>query len=155
MGKLKIELKGATANLKKLSKAVYKLLNQKDNLKAELVFVSKSQIQELNNTHRKVDEVTDVLSFPTLNDICGVVLDRNDYPNDCDRRYLMIGSIAICTDRAKEQAKEIGHSLDRELVYLTLHGLLHLFGYDHETEEDKRKMRQIEKSVVKELGFED
>ncbi len=153
MAKLKIELKETKANLKKLSKSVYKILNQKDNLKAELVFVSTDRIQQLNEEFRKVDKPTDVLSFPNLDGIRGKVLDKKDYPNDCDGKYLMLGSIAICTDVARKQAEEIGHSLDRELVYLTLHGLLHLFGYDHETDEDKKQMREIEKQVVAILGF--
>ena len=68
-----------------------------------------------------------------------------------DGKFIHIGSIAICYEKAKAQAEEYGHSVDRELVYLTLHSLLHLFGFDHEAEEDKKEMREKEKFIIKEL----
>ncbi|MBE5756575.1 MAG: rRNA maturation RNase YbeY [Clostridiales bacterium] len=151
MGKLKIECEKAGAKLKKLCKKVYKLLGQKENLKADLSFVSKDEIQRLNREFRNKDAVTDVLSFPTLEGIRNKVIDKNDCFMELDGKFIHIGSIAICVDRAREQAEEFGHSLERELVYLTLHSLLHLFGYDHETDEDKLEMREKEKIIVKEL----
>ena len=155
MGKLKIECKGAGRKLKKLCKKVYALLGQKENLKADLTFVSEEEIKRLNGEFRKKDEITDVLSFPTLDGIKGKVIDKKDWEFEMDGKYIHIGSIAICTDRARQQAEELGHSLDRELVYLTLHSLLHLFGYDHETEEDKKEMREKEKIIIKELKLGD
>lgn len=156
MGKLKIDIKDKKVKLKgKFAKSIYKILQQIENIKVELVFVTKDAIQSLNKQHRQKDEVTDVLSFPNLADIRGRILKKEDFPNDSDKKYIILGSIAICTDRAKEQAEEIGHSFDRELVYLTIHGILHLFGYDHETEEDKKQMRDIEKTIVTDLGFLD
>ena len=154
MAKLKIESENSGAKLKKLCKKVYKLLGQKENLKADLSFVSKERIQRLNNECRGRDAVTDVLSFPTLDKIKGKVIDKKDCLGELDGKFIHIGSIAICVDRAREQAEEFGHSLERELVYLTLHSLLHLFGYDHETDEDKLEMRALEKTIVKELKLD-
>jgi probable rRNA maturation factor len=71
---------------------------------------------------------------------------------DEDEKALFLGSIAICTERAKEQAKEYGHSLERELSYLTVHGLCHLFGYDHMTDEDKKQMREKEEQILELVG---
>lgn len=149
---LKIECDGNLSS-KKIAKAVYEELGQKDNLLAEVVFVNEEEILLLNNEHRKVDKVTDVLSFPTLNDIRGKVLYRKDYPLESDKKYLRIGSIAICAKQAARQALEYGNSDEREGTYLTVHGLLHLFGYDHETDEDKIEMRAIEKRVMKRLSM--
>ena len=154
MAKLKIECENSGRGLKKLCKKVYKLLGQKENLKADLSFVSKDEIQRLNREFRNKDSVTDVLSFPTLDGIRGKVIDKKDCLAEVDGRFIHIGSIAICVQKAEEQAKEFNHSLERELVYLTLHSLLHLFGYDHEVEEDKVEMRSLEKIIVKELKLD-
>ena len=136
-----------TLNFKKIAKVVYKELGQKDYLLAEVEFVSEEIIQKLNRETRNVDAVTDVLSFPTLNDIRGKVLSAKDYPLDCEGKYLNIGSIAICAIRGAQQAEEYGHSEKREYTYLAVHGLLHLFGYDHMTDEDKAEMRSLEKEI--------
>ena len=142
-------------NVKKIAKIIYKELGQKDKLFAEVVITSEDEIRELNKTKRNIDKVTDVLSFPTLDNIRGKVLYARDYPFSCDGKYLAIGSVAICAEQAKRQAEEFGHSEEREYTYLTVHGLLHLFGYDHMIDEDKLQMRAIEKRVLKKLGLGD
>ncbi len=144
-----------TLNFKKIADVVYKELGQKDYLLAEVEFVSEETIQKLNKETRNVDAVTDVLSFPTLDGVRGKVLRAKDYPLDCEGKYLNIGSIAICAVRGAQQAEEFGHSEDREYTYLAVHGLLHLFGYDHMTDEDKLEMRAIEKRVLKKLKLGD
>lgn len=141
-------------NFENLLNAVYKTLNQEDNLMAELVFISASEMQELNKNARGVDKVTDVLSFPTLDNVRGKVLYRKDFPNDVDGENLMIGSIVMCLDKIKEQAEELGHSQERERDYLLVHGLMHLFGYDHLCEQDKKQMRDKEKQALSLLGIE-
>ena len=98
-----------------------------------VAFVSNEQIKELNKKYRNKDEATDVLSFPIDNEI--------------------LGDIIISTQRAAEQAEEYGHSLERELAYLTVHGILHLFGYDHHGKEEKKEMRQKEERVLTQLGI--
>ena len=154
MAKLKIDSEKNTKNFEKIAKAVYKVLGQKDNLKAEVVFMGKMEMQELNNSSRKVDSVTDVLSFPTLGGICGEVLNKKTFPLEVDGRHLFIGSIVLCEDKIKAQAKEYGHSEEREMTYLFIHGLLHLFGYDHIEENDKKIMREKEKEVLNLLGVQ-
>lgn len=152
MGKLVIESLQRKLKLRKLAKAVYTVLGQKAKIKAELVFESEDGIQILNKRERGVDSVTDVLSFPSLDGIKGVVLKPENCFTEMDGGYIFIGSIVLCEEKIKEQAAEIGHSEEREMQYLIIHGLMHLFGYDHMTEEDKAEMREKEKEAIALLG---
>ncbi|MGI6765808.1 MAG: rRNA maturation RNase YbeY [Lentihominibacter sp.] len=106
-----------------------------------LSFVSAEEIRELNRYYRGMDSVTDVLSFPMYDD------------NDVFEEELILGDVVICMDRVREQAAELGHSEEREVVYLFTHSVLHLIGYDHISAEDKREMRQREEEVMAELGI--
>ena len=127
----------------KISQEMLKLLEKVIVTAAELegysggevsvAFVNNQQIKELNNKYRDINEATDVLSFPIDDE--------------------MLGDIIISTRRAAEQAEEYGHSLKRELAYLTVHGMLHLFGYDHHSEEEKNEMRQKEERVLTQLDI--
>ena len=137
--------------LKKLSDAVYRVLGQEDNLSAELEFVSEEEIADLNKQFRKVEGVTDVLSFPSLDGVRGKVIYRKDFPFDVEDKAVFIGSVAVCVKRAEQQAEEYGHSTEREFTYLVCHGLLHLFGYDHMTEDDKKEMRALEDKIMAEI----
>lgn len=105
-----------------------------------ITFVDKDEIHKLNKEYRNVDRPTDVLSFPMNEEFLIEGVDS------------MLGDIVICMDIAKDQAKEYGHSLDREIMYLTCHSMLHLLGYDHIEEDDKKIMRGKEKEVMKNLG---
>lgn len=154
MAKLYIESLSKKIKLTHIANAVYSTLNQKDDLKAELIFVSAEEIRRLNHETRKVDSVTDVLSYPSMDGVKGEILKKKNHPLEVDGRFLFIGSIVVCEDKIKEQAKEIGHSYITERTYLIVHGLMHLFGYDHMTEEDKKEMRDKEKSALKILGVE-
>ena len=102
--------------------------------------VDEGEIQDLNRDYRGVDAVTDVLSFPLFS--------REELEDGA-----ILGDIVICSQRAREQAKDFRHSYEREIVYLSVHSLLHLLGYDHEEEEDKAEMRTLEKEVMKRLGI--
>ena len=125
------------------------------NLSAEVVIVDEEEIKRLNSEIRNIEKVTDVLSFPTLEGIRGRLLRKEEHPLDIDEDgNIFLGSVAVCEKRAKEQAAEYGHSFDRELNYLVAHGLFHLLGYDHMTEEDKREMRAKEESVLKKLNLQ-
>ena len=155
MAKLFIESISNKVNTKKIARAVYKVLGQKAKLKAELVFMQADEMRNLNNSSRGVDSVTDVLSFPTLGGIKNEVLLPENCVTSMDGKYIAIGSIVLCKQRIIEQAKEYGHSVEKETTYLIVHGLMHLFGYDHETEEDKKEMRAREKQVMRVLGVED
>ncbi len=124
------------------------------DLAAEVVIVDGEEIKRLNREMRQVDAVTDVLSFPALDGIKGKKLQKKAFPADIDEEgNLFLGSIAICTQRAAEQAEEYGHSYERELNYLLTHGLFHLLGYDHMTDTDKSEMREKEERVMKKLGL--
>ena len=123
-------------------------------LALEVTFVSGEEIRALNAQTRGMDKVTDVLSYPTLDGIKGQALCGEDYPFDKDEEgNLLLGCIAICTQRAVEQAEEYGHSLERELHYLLVHGAMHCLGYDHMTDEDKAEMRAREEAVLSKLGI--
>ncbi len=134
-----------------LADAVYKTLKQKVNLSAEICLCSADEIKKLNKEQRGVDKVTDVLSFPAAGVTAGEIVKTKNYPFDFDpeTRSVFLGSIMICPERAKEQAEEYGHSFKREINYLAVHGLMHIFGYDHETETDKVEMREREEAVLK------
>ena len=98
------------------------------------------RIQTLNREFRNVDRITDVLTFPAWEG--EISLSADGY----------LGDIMICYDRAKEQAAEYGHSLERELSFLAVHGVLHLLGYDHMTEEDERVMREKQTTILDSIG---
>ena len=123
-------------------------------LAVELLFVDGEEIRALNAETRGVDKVTDVLSFPTLDGIKDKPIHGQDFPFDKDEEgRLMLGSIVICKDRAKEQAEEYGHSYERELHYLLVHGVMHCLGYDHMTDEEKAEMREKEERVLTALNI--
>ena len=107
-----------------------------------IIFVTPEEIHELNKQYRGVDRVTDVISF-ALEDAHDVSL--------TDVRVL--GDIYICIDRMKEQAIEYGHSETRELSFLTVHGLLHLLGYDHQTKEDEEVMFGLQRKILSDLNI--
>jgi probable rRNA maturation factor len=97
-------------------------------------FVNNEQIQELNRQFRNLDKPTDVLSFPL---------------DDAD----IIGDIIISMPRAREQADEYGHSLQREIGFLAIHGFLHLLGYDHHTDEEEKQMFSRQEQILREYGL--
>lgn len=102
-------------------------------------FVTNEEIHELNRDYRGVDRPTDVLSFQ---------MDEEEVYGEMD---VVLGDIVISMEKALEQAEDFGHSLTREIVYLTVHSMFHLMGYDHMNEEEKAEMRSKEKAVLKEL----
>ena len=125
-----------------------------DDLSAELLLVSEEEIRELNARERGVDRVTDVLSFPSMDGIKGKPVLADEHGECIDEEgHIYLGSIVICEKRARKQAAEYGHSFERELWYLAVHGVLHCLGYDHETEEEKREMRAKEEEVMAKLDL--
>ncbi len=120
----------------------------------EFVFVDGEEIRRLNREMRSVDKVTDVLSFPSLDGIKGQAIRGEDYPYEIDEEgRLMLGSVVVCCDRAREQAEEYGHSYERELHYLLVHGIMHCLGYDHMTDEEQAEMREQEEKILGKLGI--
>jgi probable rRNA maturation factor len=141
-------------NIQALEKAMYGFVTSDIPLAVEFVFVDEEEIRRLNREMRDADKVTDVLSFPALDNIQGVALKKKNFPCDIDEEgNLFIGSIVVCIQRAKEQAEEYGHSYNRELHYLLVHGIMHCLGYDHMTDEDKIVMREKEEMILGKLGI--
>ncbi len=120
MSKLKIYCDNGYIDELLIAEATEKVLKQRIKIYVDLSFVSEEEIRQLNSQHRNIDKVTDVLSFPMLDGIRGKVLRKKDclLDFDEDEKAVFLGSIAICTKRAEEQAEEYGHSLERELSYL-------------------------------------
>ena len=124
------------------------------DISIELLFVSDTEIKQLNKDTRGVDKVTDVLSYPTLDGICGKPLYKKDFPYDLDEENrLLIGAVVVFRERARAQAEEYGHIYKRELHYLFVHGIMHCLGYDHIEEQDKILMRQAEEKVLSAMGI--
>lgn len=113
-----------------------------ENPLLNIVIVDNKKIQEINKLYRNKDAVTDVISF-AFEEVKDVKYD--------DVRFL--GEIYISYERCKEQAAEYGHSIKREFCYLAVHGLLHLLGYDHIKEEDKKVMRALEEEILNEYDI--
>ena len=111
-------------------------------------FVDKKEIKSLNAQYRGVDKETDVLSFPAFE--AGQIPVEAELP---EGEELALGDVVICEEVCKKQAEEYGHSEEREIIYLFTHSVLHLLGYDHETEEDKQDMRAREEEVMALLGI--
>lgn len=123
-------------------------------LAIEISFTDEEEIRRLNRELRGIDKVTDVLSFPALDLERGQAIKKAEYPFEIDEEgRLLLGSIAICIKRAKEQAEEYGHSYERELHYLIVHGIMHCLGYDHMEESDKAQMREQEEKILNKLGI--
>lgn len=105
-----------------------------------IVFVDDEEIHELNKLHRNKDSSTDVLSFPQYEAL------KDEQVID---PYVVLGDVVISTETAIKQAELYGHSLMREIGFLVVHSIFHLFGYDHDTEEHTKEMRNKEESVLK------
>ena len=143
--------------IKRLLQGALKRLKQPiTEIEMSLSIVTPAEIQALNKQFRGVDSVTDVLSFPTFDNTERAVLDVNTFPQDAvnpSTGKLNIGDVIICLDRAKEQALEYGHSLKRELCFLSLHGLLHLLGYDHVEPQDEQQMNALQDEILEQMGI--
>ena len=127
----------------------------KTKVNVEVYFSTKRAIKRLNAIHRASNKVTDVLSFPNLDLKPGELpsLERHKTDINPESGKLELGTIFICTRIAKRQAKHYGHSLDRELGFLALHGLLHLLGYTHDTPEDEEQMIKLQEEILDKLGL--
>ena len=117
-----------------------------DSAEISVRFVDNEQIKELNNEFRDIDKATDVLSFP--------LGENGVYDHNPATGAALLGDIVISMQRAMEQAEEYGHSLDREVAFLTVHSMLHLLGYDHVNGGlEALRMREKEETVLTQLGL--
>ena len=126
-------------NYNYIKAAIEKTLNYLDikNSVFSIILVDDNKIHELNKNYRNIDRVTDVISF--------AFEDNYNINNDNIR---VLGDIYICIPQAKRQAESLNHSLEREVSFLTVHGLLHLLGYDHMNKEDEEKMFSLQRKIL-------
>ena len=113
-----------------------------DDYEVSLSFVDNKEIHELNKQFRGIDRPTDVLSFPMLSDDFDIELEEES-----------LGDIVISLERAFEQSKEYNHSFEREVCFLVCHSTFHLLGYDHDTEENTKQMREKEEYILNKLNI--
>lgn len=133
------------------------------DLEVNVAFMSKNIIREYNNEFRNNNTVTDVLSFPRLlkpgvenMQLIADKITKENYKTNINRENdcIVLGDILICNKVVFKQAKEYGNTKNREMVYMAVHGLLHLLGYDHMLEEDKKVMRKVEEKIMKYVNLE-
>lgn len=125
-----------------VANAVAKLAQIAKNTELSILIVDNSYIQELNFIYRQQNRPTDVLSF-AMNELSD---EEPDF--DFQGGVNVLGDIVISLEQALNQSEEYGHSLERELGYLVAHGMLHLLGYDHETEVERQVMRTLEEKIM-------
>ena len=112
-----------------------------------ITFTTPEEIRKINKKYRKIDKATDVLSFPMFEkDELDEKIKSGDFPYED-----VLGDVIISIEKVREQAEEYGHSFERELSYMLVHGFYHLMGYDHIEEEDKKIMRPKEEKILNEL----
>lgn len=122
--------------IEKAVETVLKAEKKEGDFEVSVSFVTSEEIRELNREYRNVDSETDVLSFPMNDEFDGRII---------------LGDIVLSTQRIIDQANDFEHTLEREMIYLTVHSMLHLLGYDHMDNMEKDKMRAREKEIMKEL----
>ncbi len=120
-----------------------KAVGYNEDAEVGLVFVDDDYIHDLNHRYRGVDSPTDVLSFAMM----------EGEPVESGEAEPILGDVVISLQAVERQAREYGHSFLREAAYLTIHGVLHLLGYDHMEEDNKRIMRQKEEEIIAGLDF--
>lgn len=156
MGKVKVSVRNNQSEIKipsgirllirKCCNAVLLSEGFKENSEVSVSFVDNRDIQMLNNQYRHKDAPTDVLSFP--------LGENGEYDVNNETNAIILGDIVISLETAMKQAEFYGHSLEREIGFLTVHSMLHLLGYDHETSPlDARKMREREEAILDKLGI--
>ena len=134
-----------------VKKVLYKCFEEEGLLDSKLLititFTIPEEIRKINKKYRKIDKETDVLSFP--------MFEKKELDEKIKNKDFLyedvLGDIIISIDRVKQQAEEYGHSFERELSYMLVHGFYHLMGYDHIEEEDKKIMRPKEEKILNDL----
>jgi len=109
--------------------------------------VDNEEIHQINRQFRDIDRATDVLSFPLL------TFEEGEIPDLNEKEEVLLGDIIISLERAREQAEEYGHSLKREIAFLTAHSMLHLLGYDHMEEEEEKEMFAKQREILNKAGI--
>ena len=147
---LEIEEKTEYVNIikKVIEQAFLEEKIDKINLYINIILTNPENIRKINKQYRKIDKETDVLSFPMFEK--QEIKERMKENNPIED---VLGDVVISVQRVKEQAEEYGHSFERELAYMLIHGFYHLMGYDHIEEKDKMEMREKEEKVLNKLNI--
>lgn len=134
----------------------YTIAHEKFPFEAEvnLLLTDDEGIRQMNKQFRQMDSVTDVLSFPMIDyesagDFSQLEADADNFNPDTGE--VVLGDMILNMQRVKQQAESFGHSEEREFAFLIVHSMLHLFGYDHMTDEDAQKMEQIQREILEEM----
>ena len=117
---------------------IFKNINSKKTF--NIIFVDENEIRRINKKFRKIDKVTDVISFALIDD--KDLVQTNE-----------LGDIFICVEKAIAQSEEYGHSKEREFAFLAVHGYLHLCGYDHQTPEEEKEMFSLQEEILTKAGI--
>ncbi|MFP7733172.1 rRNA maturation RNase YbeY [Priestia aryabhattai] len=133
--------------LKKLLEAAAIYENLQEDAEVSVTFVDNDRIQEINHQYRDKNQPTDVISFALEE------MGEDEMQIIGDEMPRVLGDIVISIPKAHEQAEEYNHSFMRELGFLTVHGFLHLLGYDHETSEDEKEMFTRQKDILEQYGL--
>lgn len=135
---------------------LYTIAHEKFPFEAEvnLLLTDDEGIRQMNKQFRQMDSVTDVLSFPMIDyesagDFSQLEADADNFNPDTGE--VVLGDMILNMQRVKQQAESFGHSEEREFAFLIVHSMLHLFGYDHMTDEDAQKMEQIQREILEEM----
>ena len=136
---------GVRMLVRRCCNAVLKLEDFQGPAEISVTFTDNAQIKELNAQYRNKDMETDVLSFP--------MGENGKYDINMETGAQILGDIVISMEKAVEQSERFGHSLQREVGYLTAHSMLHLLGYDHEDNMERVRMREKEELVMEQLGL--
>ncbi|MDF2588361.1 MAG: hypothetical protein K0S41_2202 [Anaerocolumna sp.] len=143
-----------------IEKVVDKALDQEGcpyEVELNVILTDNQEIRLINKDYRDIDAPTDVLSFPMLDyttpsDFSGLEEDEDNYFNP-ESGELMLGDIIVSVEKVIEQAKEYGHSNERELAFLIAHSMMHLFGYDHMEDDERIIMEEKQRNVLEELNI--
>mgnify|MGYP001050329054 CR=1 FL=1 len=141
--RIKID-KAMQATLKAAVRTSLLRVRRNTGYEISLTLVDNPSIQKLNKEFRNLDRPTDVLSF-ALEEGTALVMPQNTVP--------MLGEIVISAEKALAQAEEYGHSFQREMAFLTVHGMLHLLGYDHQTPAQRKEMEGLQRQILAVLGI--
>jgi probable rRNA maturation factor len=142
--------------IKKISDFLFKKLESEESSELNVVFIGSEEMKDVNNKYRSIDKKTDVLSFSYLDDkkIFGFIDDAESYRDEFG--FFTVGEILICPSVAQENIKiyNKGWDLEKEIIFLIIHGLLHIYGYDHEEEDKKKKMELKQEELLREAEQE-
>jgi probable rRNA maturation factor len=126
-------------------------------VEVSVTITDNEEIRKINDEFRNMDKPTDVLSFPLIEYYkpgdFSVVEEDDDELFDLDTGELMLGDIIISMEKAEDQAKEYGHSIEREIGFLTAHSMLHLMGYDHMEVDEEKLMKQKQEEILSKVGL--